>query len=188
MIVNHMEDEETKAVMQAVLARRDMKLADAAVRDTKRIPTHLLSVPDHLSGRQFMREILNRYAKYTDVEDDTKILWQTALACGAEKLVSRLLKETKDYQYLPEIAGGREEMFALLLHIRPGGILDEVKAEVLCGALRSGDWKGRFSILTEKGWKKSSVNRREEIRVADRFAGKLEQKNIPPTETAVWRR
>ena len=79
-------------------------------------------------------------------------------------------------------------MIALLLHIRPGGILDEVKAEVLCGALRSGDWKGRFSILTEKGWKKSSVNRREEIRVADRFAGKLEQKNIPPTETAVWRR
>ena len=46
-----MEDEETKAVMQSVLARRDMKLADAAVRDTKRIPTHLLSVPDHLSGQ-----------------------------------------------------------------------------------------------------------------------------------------
>ena len=65
-----MEDEETKAVMQAVLARRDIKLADAAVRYTKCIPAQILSVPDHLSGQQFMREILNRYAKYTDVEDD----------------------------------------------------------------------------------------------------------------------
>ena len=51
MIVNHMEDEETKAVMQAVLARRDIKLADAAVRYTKCIPAQILSVPDHLSGQ-----------------------------------------------------------------------------------------------------------------------------------------
>lgn len=36
--LKYMEDEETKAVMQAVLARRDIKLADAAVRYTKCIP------------------------------------------------------------------------------------------------------------------------------------------------------
>lgn len=42
-------------------------------------------------------------------------------------MAERLLKKTEDYQYLPQIAEGREEVFDLLLGVPARKVLDEVK-------------------------------------------------------------
>ena len=55
---------------------------------------------------------------------------------------------------LPGLAEGSDKMFRQLLHIRCRNILDEVKKEVLYGALKSDAWKERFELLAGKGWKK----------------------------------
>ena len=67
-------------------------------------------------------------------------------------------------------------MIRQLLHIRCRNILDEVKKEVLYGALKSDAWKERFELLAGKGWKKSSQNRQEEICLGDEYLKRLEIK------------
>ena len=64
------------------------------------------------------------------------------------------MKKTKDYQYLPGLAEGSDKMFRQLLHIRCRNILDEVKKEVLYGALNGSNFwpekDGRRAVRTGK--------------------------------------
>ena len=87
-----------------------------------------------------LRHGLNRYTKYIEIKDNEKNLWNLSLICEAEGMAEQLLKKTKDYQYLPRLAEGSDKMFRQLLHIRCRNILDEVKKEVLYGALKSDAW------------------------------------------------
>ena len=87
-----------------------------------------------------LRHGLNRYTKYIEIKDNEKNLWNLSLICEAEGMAEQLLKKTKDYQYLPGLAEGSDKMFRQLLHIRCRNILDEVKKEVLYGALKSDAW------------------------------------------------
>lgn len=123
-----------------------------------------------------LRHGLNRYTKYIEIKDNEKNLWNLSLICEAEGMAEQLLKKTKDYQYLPGLAEGSDKMFRQLLHIRCRNILDEVKKEVLYGALKSDAWKKRFELLAGKGWKKSSQNRKEEICLGDEYLKRLEIK------------
>lgn len=175
-ILKYMEDEDLDEVLGQLLSYQDMELIDAAVRYAKRIPVKQIPVPESLSDYQFTRELLNRYTKYIEIRDNEKTLWNLSIICEAEVMAEQLLKKTKDYQYLPRLAEGGDKMFGLLLHIRCGNILDEVKKEVLYGALKSDDWKKRYELLVGKGWKKSSVNRKEEICLGDEYLKRLETK------------
>lgn len=150
-----MEGEELDEVLGQILSYQDMELINTAVRYVKRIPVKQIPAPESLSDYRFTRELLNRYTKYIEIKDNEKTLWNLSIMCEAEVLAKRLLKKTKDYQYLPRLAEGGDKMFGLLLHIRCGNILDEVKKEVLYGALQSEAWKKRFELLAGKGWKKA---------------------------------
>lgn len=128
-VLKHMEKEDLDEVFGQLLSYQDLELFDTAVRYTK-----------SLSDYQFTRELLNRYTKYIEIKDNEKNLWNLSIICEAEGMAERLLKKTKDYQYLPRLAEGSDKMFRLLLHIRCRNILDEVKKEVLYGALKSDAW------------------------------------------------
>ena len=91
-------------------------------------------------------------------------------------MAERLLKKTEDYQYLPQIAEGREEVFDLLLGVPARKVLDEVKKEVLYSALVSEHWKERLETLEQKGWTKSSRQRKGKIQFADESIRRLEKK------------
>lgn len=179
-ILKHMEGEELDEVLGQILSYQDMELINTAVRYVKRIPVKQIPAPESLSDYRFTRELLNRYTKYIEIKDNEKTLWNLSIMCEAEVLAKRLLKKTKDYQYLPRLAEGGDKMFGLLLHIRCGNILDEVKKEVLYGALQSEAWKKRFELLAGKGWKKSSVNRKEEICLGDEYLKRLENRKYVP--------
>lgn len=139
-VLKHMEKEDLDEVFGQLLSYQDLELFDTAVRYTKNIPVKLISLPESLSDNQFTRELLNRYTKYIEIKDNEKNLWNLSIICEAEGMAERLLKKTKDYQYLPRLAEGSDKMFRLLLHIRCRNILDEVKKEVLYGALKSDAW------------------------------------------------
>ena len=94
--------------------------------------------------------------------------------------VSGNTKATKYEHLLPRLAEGSNTLFELLLHIRCRDILDEVKKEVLYGALRSDRWKERFELLAGKGWKKSSQNHKEAIRLTDDYLKILGTKKYAP--------
>ena len=179
-ILKHMEGEELDEVLGQILSYQDMELINTAVRYVKRIPVKQIPAPESLSDYRFTRELLNRYTKYIEIKDNEKTLWNLSIMCEAEVLAKRLLKKTKDYQYLPRLAEGGDKMFGLLLHIRCGNILDEVKKEVLYGALQSEALKKRFELLAGKGWKKSSVNRKEEICLGDEYLKRLENRKYVP--------
>lgn len=91
-------------------------------------------------------------------------------------MAERLLKKTEDYQYLSQIAEGREEVFDLLLGVPARKVLDEVKKEVLYSALVSEHWKERLETLEQKGWTKSSRQRKGKIQFADESIRRLEKK------------
>ena len=175
-VLKYMEKEDLDEVFGLLISYQDLKLLDTAVRYTKNIPVKQISLPESLSDYRFMRELLNRYTKYIEIKDNEKNLWNLSLICEAEGMAEQLLKKTKDYQYLPRLAEGSDKMFRQLLHIRCRNILDEVKKEVLYGALKSDAWKERFELLAGKGWKKSSQNRKEEICLGDEYLKRLEIK------------
>ena len=54
--------------------------------------------------------------------------------------------------------------------------LDEVKKEVLFGALSCEQWRQRFEMLVHRGWKKSSQNKKEEIPLAAEYISRIETK------------
>lgn len=117
-ILKHMEGEELDEVLGQILSYQDMELINTAVRYVKRIPVKQIPAPESLSDYRFTRELLNRYTKYIEIKDNEKTLWNLSIMCEAEVLAKRLLKKTKDYQYLPRLAEGGDKMFGLLLHIR----------------------------------------------------------------------
>lgn len=69
-----------------------------------------------------------------------------------------------------------EVLSGLLLRVPCRRIPDEVKKEVLFGALGSSSWKMRFGILVRKGWKKSSRDRKKEIMLAGEYDERIKTK------------
>lgn len=179
-IMKYMDDDELEWVARKILAYHDMALWEAAWKYTETISIEVLPVPETLSERQFMKELLNTYSKYVELQGDTKKLWDISLECEAENMVKRLLKKTKDYQYLPKLAAGSDELFDLLLDVQCRPILDEVKKEVLFGALRSREWKSRFEMLVRHGWKKSLGNRKQDILIAAEYSERTKSKKYRP--------
>lgn len=179
-VLKYVDEDDLDEVFRRILSYKDIELLDTVVRSTKVIPVELIPVPENLSDYQFTRELLNRHTKEIEIKDNEKILWKLAILCEAEVMTERLLKKTKDYQYLPRLAEGSNTLFELLLHIRCRDILDEVKKEVLYGALRSDRWKERFELLAGKGWKKSSQNHKEAIRLTDDYLKILGTKKYAP--------
>lgn len=158
-----MDEEESCRVLESILAYQDLELLGIALKYTRNIPTELLQVPEDERENRFMRELLNLYVKYIDIQDDTKRLWRISLCCGAEVMAERLLKKTEDYQYLPQIAEGREEVFDLLLGVPARKVLDEVKRK--CCTVR-------WSVNTGK-----NVWRRWSRRDGQKAAGKEKERS-----------
>lgn len=175
-VMSCMDEDEKKRVLKQILLYEDISILEAAGKDIEEIPVSLLQVPDHLSGQRFVREILNRYCKKIHVEEDIKTVWEITLKCGAEGMVRYLLKKTGTYEYLPEIAAGSDDMFRLILTVRCRNILDEVKREVLYGTLESSSAKERFEVLVNKGWARSSRERKKKIPLADEYVKRMQQK------------
>lgn len=175
-VMSCMDEDEKKRVLKQILLYEDISILEAAGKDIEEIPVSLLQVPDHLSGQRFVREMLNRYCKKIHVEEDIKTVWEITLKCGAEGMVRYLLKKTGTYEYLPEIAAGSDDMFRLILTVRCRNILDEVKREVLYGTLESSSAKERFEVLVNKGWARSSRERKKKIPLADEYVKRMQQK------------
>lgn len=175
-VMSCMDEDEKKRVLKQILLYEDISILEAAGKDIEEIPVSLLQVPDHLSGQRFVREMLNRYCKKIHVEEDIKTVWEITLKCGAEGMVRYLLKKTGTYEYLPEIAAGSDDMFRLILTVRCRNILDEVKREVLYGTLESSSAKERFELLVNKGWARSSRERKKKIPLADEYVKRMQQK------------
>lgn len=175
-VMSCMDEDEKKRVLKQILLYEDISILEAAGKDIEEIPVSLLQVPDHLSGQRFVREMLNRYCKKIHVEEDIKTVWEITLKCEAEGMVRYLLKKTGTYEYLPEIAAGNDEMFRLLLTVGCRKVLDEVKREVLYGALESSSAKERFELLVNKGWARSSRERKKKIPLADEYVKRMQQK------------
>ena len=53
---------------------------------------------------------------------------------------------------------------------------DDIKRGGIIGALEGGSWKKRYDMLVHKGWKRSSQNRKEDILLAEDYAGRIEKK------------
>lgn len=175
-VMSCMDEDEKKRVLKQILLYEDISILEAAGKDIEEIPVSLLQVPDHLSGQRFVREMLNRYCKKIHVEEDIKTVWEITLKCGAEGMVRYLLKKTGTYEYLPEIAAESDDMFRLILTVRCRNILDEVKREVLYGTLESSSAKERFEVLVNKGWARSSRERKKKIPLADEYVKRMQQK------------
>lgn len=175
-VMKSMNDDELEWVGKKILAYHDIALWEAAWKDVGTISADMLETPETLSERQFTKELLDRFAKYIDLKNDTERLWDISLECGAGNMTARLLKKTKAYQYLPQFAAGSDEMFDILLGIRCRSILDEVKEEVFYSALESREWRKRFDLLVQYGWKKSLQNRKKEIPIADEYAKRITKK------------
>lgn len=175
-VMSCMDEDEKKRVLKQILLYEDISILEAAGKYIEEIPVSLLQVPDHLSGQRFVREMLNRYCKKIHVEEDIKTVWEITLKCGAEGMVRYLLKKTGTYEYLPEIAAGSDDMFRLILTVRCRNILDEVKREVLYGTLESSSAKERFELLVNKGWARSSRERKKKIPLADEYVKRMQQK------------
>ena len=175
-VMKYMDDDELEWVSKKILAYHDLDLWDAAWKYVDTISADMLQIPETLSERQFMKELLNKYTKQVDWHNDTATLWEISLECGADNMVEQLLKKTKAYQYLPQFAAGSEEMFDILLKVRCRRILDDVKREVFYGALESRAWRKRFDLLVQYGWKKSLQNRKKEIPIADEYEQKIAKK------------
>lgn len=175
-VMQYMDDNERERALKKLLSYHDISLVECACRYIHAVPAELLCMSETLSERQFMRELLNRFTKRIVISGNEEKLWELALECEAANMAEYLLKKTKAYQYLRRLAAGSDEMFEMLLKVRCRGVLDDVKREVLIGALESGSWKKRFDMLVHKGWKKSSQNRKEDILLAEDYAGRIEKK------------
>lgn len=177
-VMKNMDDRQLKRVSEKILGYHDIGLLDTAHKYIKEIPPEILCMPETLAEQYFMREVLNSYpgmAEQKDREGKEK-LWEICLRCNAEKMAAYLLKKTGDYQYLPRIAAGNDEMFQVLLNVRSRGILDEVKKEVLFGALSAEQWRQRFEMLVHRGWKKKSDNRKEDISLSAEYRKRIGEK------------
>lgn len=182
-VMNCMDEDEKNRVLKQILLYQDITVLEAAGKYIDRIPVSLLQVPDNLSGQRFLREVLNRYCKEIDVDEDVKAAWETAMKCDAEEMVQYLLKTTGTYEYLLRIAAGSDEMFRLILTVRCRRILDEVKREVLYGTLESSSARERFELLVNRGWARSSQERKKRIPLADDYSKRLEQKRYTADKT-----
>lgn len=177
-VMKEMDEGELERVAKKILAYHDISLFDAAHKYLTSLSPEILHMPRSLSERQFMREVLNGYQNVIDPDEnkDMKKLWEISIQCSAEHMTAHLLKKTGDFQYLPQIAAGSDEMFEVLLNVRCRKILDEVKKEVLFGALSCEQWRQRFDMLVRRGWKKSSQNKKEEIPLAAEYISHIEAK------------
>ena len=177
-VMKEMDEGELERVTKKILAYHDISLFDAAHKYLTSLSPEILHMPKSLSERQFMREVLNGYQNVIEPDEktDMKKLWEISIQCSAEHMVTHLLKKTGDFQYLPQIAAGSDEMFEVLLNVRCRKILDEVKKEVLFGALSCEQWRQRFDMLVHRGWKKSSQNKKEEIPLAAEYISRIETK------------
>lgn len=178
-VMKEMDEGERERVAKKILAYHDISLFDTAHKYLTSLSPKILHMPQSLSERQFMREVLNGYQNVIELDENTDMqkLWEISILCGAEHMVTYLLKKTGNFQYLPQIAAGSDEMFEVLLNVRCRKILDEVKKEVLFGALSCNNWRQRFDLLVHRGWKKSSQNRKEEIPLADEYIRRIETKH-----------
>lgn len=179
-VMRRMDDHEQERALKKILSCHDIGLLECACRYIRTIPAELLCEPETLSERQFMGEVLNRFRKYIETGSGGERLWELTLECDAEKMAEHLLKKTKSYQYLRQMAAGSESMSAIVLGIRCRTMPDEVKKEALYGALESSAWRERFEQLVHKGWKKSRQNRKKEILLAEEYAKNIEQKRYSP--------
>lgn len=68
------------------------------------------------------------------------------------------------------------ELVVYLLDVPARKVLDEVKKEVLYSALVSEHWEERLETLEQKGWTKSSRQRKGKIQFADESIRRLEKK------------
>lgn len=175
-VMIHMDEEEKKRILKRILSYQDISILKAAGKYINGIPASLLREPENLSGQQFMREVLNTYRREISVGEDAKKVWAIAVKCEAEEMLKYLLKKSEAYGHLPELAAGNDDMFRLILQVRNRNILDEVKREVLYGALESGSPKERFELLINKGWGRSSQDTKKEIPLADEYMKRMEQK------------
>ena len=177
-VMKEMDEGERERVAKKILAYHDISLLDTAHKYLTGLSPAILCMPRSLTERQFMREVLNGYQNIIEPDEDTDIqkLWEISILCGAEHMAAYLLKKTGNFQYLPKIASGSEEMFEVLLNVRCRKILDEVKKEVLFGALSCEQWRQRFEMLVHRGWKKSSQNKKEEIPLAAEYISRIETK------------
>lgn len=175
-VMRFMDENEQERVLRKILSCHDISLLEPVRKYIHCIPGELLSVPQTLSERNFMRELLDQYAGYIETGDGTQKIWELALECGAANMAGCLLKKTGGDQYLPRLAAGSDEMFGLLLRVPCRRIPDEVKKEVLFGALGSSSWKMRFRSLVRKGWKKSSRDRKKEIMLAGEYDERIKTK------------
>lgn len=182
-IMNCMDEEEKKRVLKRILSYQDAGIIKAAEKYVDRIPVSLLQVPENISGKRFMQEMLNRYHEEIDVEEDIRRSWEIALKCEAAEMLQYLLKTTGTYEYLPELAAGNDEMFKLILGVRCRNILDEVKREVLYGTLESRSPKERFEVLISKGWGRSSQERKKKLLLADEYMKRRQQKRYAADKT-----
>lgn len=177
-VMREMDDEELERVSKKIFSYHDITLFDAAHKYMNRLSPKIFHMPESLSEQQFMREVLDRYQNMVQLEEheDTEKLWKISLQCSAANMIAYLLKKTEDYQYLALIASGSEEVFNVLLNVRSRKIIDDVKKEVLFRAISGDQWRQRFDILVQRGWKKSSQNRKQDIYIAAEYLGRIERK------------
>lgn len=175
-IIQYINEDELEMVCTEIISCRDMEMLKYVVKDTPYISVNYLAVPETLAERQFLRELMNQYTKQIEIHENTRKLWEMALESQSEKMIERLLAETDDYQYLSRMAGNIDEIFQILLRVKSKNVLDEVKKEVLLGCLVSQAWKERLELLIKKGWKKSSINKKSEILLADEYSKRISAK------------
>lgn len=167
-ILLYIEEEEKNLIYQKIVSFKDEDMLVRILKAERELPAEMFSMPRTASERQFTRRMLNKYAKYIPLEEQRDMLWETALECGAERLIWRMLKKKKDYQYLSRIAANSDEVFSLLEKMKPGRILDEVKKDVLLSALQSDMGRNRMDLLWKRGWDKMQ-NKKETISIMEDY-------------------
>lgn len=178
-VLRYMGQEGQKEVLQKILAYKDEQFLHRAVKSVKKIPADIIAEPESLADLQFTKEFLNRYAKYIDMEKSEEKLWKITAMCDADSMAKHMLHRKKHYEFLPVLAENGKALFDLLLHIPARSIPDELKKQVFFAALRSDEWRKRYSRLEKKGWKKSSSGRKKKIEIADEYIKILEEKKYP---------
>lgn len=165
-ILRYIDREDRKKLIRKIMKYKDESMLRAVMKCEKRLTPEFFPLPDNASERQFLYLVLEKYAKYIELDNARAYLWEAAFACGAPEIMCRILKEKEDYQYLTRIAQGPEEIFHVLDAVRPGKVLPEVRKEVLISAFLSFNGKERFIYLTECGWDKGE-ERKETISILE---------------------